>query len=81
MKRAVVQIEALVQAHLTFEKHAAYEGRGLVSMGPQHGGQSDHSRRYALGVFFNLTLKRVSGSEQRRMRRKRERDLRFKVTE
>src|ERR1035441_10034459 len=67
MKRAVVNVEALVEAHLAFQEDAADEGRRLVSMRPQHGCQSDNSRRHALGVFFNLVLKRISGREQRGM--------------
>src|ERR1700691_6585069 len=81
MKRAVVNVEALVQAHLALQENAADESPRLVPMRLQHGWQSDSPRRHALRVFFNLVLKWVCGCEQRCMRGKSERNLRFDVTE
>src|SRR5580692_3410745 len=74
---AVVGIEALTEAELALEEHAADECRGLISMVVEHAGESHQVRRHVLGVFFDAVLKRVSGSEQRCMRWQSERHLRF----
>src|ERR1700722_9991761 len=81
MKRAVVGVESLVEAHFAFQKDAADEGGCLISVRPQHRRQLNQPRRHALGIFLDLALERIGGGKQRSMRRKGERNLRFDVTE
>src|SRR5580700_2273521 len=67
-ERAVIGIEALIEAELALEEYAADECRGLISVVMQHAGESHQICRHVLGVFFDAVLKRVSGSQQRCVR-------------
>ena len=74
---AVVEVEALVQAHLAFEENAADERGGLVALRVQHGGQSHGARRQRLGVLLDPVFEGISRGEQRGVRGQRQRNLRI----
>jgi hypothetical protein len=75
VERAVIEVEALVEPHLPFQKDAADKRRRAVPVRPQHGSQSNCPLRNDFGILFHLVLERISRSKERRMGGKSQRDL------
>jgi hypothetical protein len=78
-ERAVVIVKALVQSIAPVQEITADESGGFVTARLQHGSERHDAGGNALAVFFHTILKRVGGSEQRRVRRQRERNLRLQL--
>ena len=74
MKRAVVKIEPLIQTEAGVQHIAADESCCTVPTCLEHLRQRDNAAGNLLAVFFNAVNKRICGTQQRSMGRKRERN-------